>query len=140
MNPQITNGGAFIAPTLGISPQAPTSSGTAIKGSAIDRLGYGSAVLSVAAGASSGSPSSFSVAGKIQHSDTTTDGDFTDFTGGAITPITAVDTLAKVNVDLTGAKRYIRAVVTPTYVGGSSPYVFVGAQVVLAGSSNPPTT
>lgn len=140
MNPQITDGGAFVSPQIGVTPRAPTASGTAIKGDAIDRLGFGSCVFDVLTGATSGTPDSFSVAGKLQHSDTTTDGDFTDLTGATTTAITAVGTLARKNVDLTSAKRYIREVITPTYVGGSTPYVFVAGQVTLTGPSNPPTT
>lgn len=138
MHPSRNNIGAFIDPDIGVTPRAPTSSGTAIKGDAIDRSGFDSCTLVVFTGQDSGSPSSFSVAGKLQHSDTTTDGDFTDLTDGAITAITTEDTLAEVDVNLADAKQYIRAVVTPTYSGGSSPTVLLGAVVIKGGARNPP--
>jgi len=138
MHPSRNNIGAFIDPDIGVTPRAPTASGTAIKGSAIDRTGFDSCVLAVFTGAAAGTPDSFSVAGKLQHSDTTTDGDFTDLTDGAITAITAVDTLAEVDVNLADAKQYIRAVVTPTYVGGTTPSVLLGAVVIKGGARNPP--
>jgi len=138
MHPSRNDIGAFVDPDIGVSPQAPTASGTAIKGSAIDRTGFDSCVLAVFTGVDAGTPDSFSVAGKLQHSDTTTDGDFSDLTGASVTAITAENTLSEVDVNLADAKRYIRAVVTPTYVGGSTPSVHLGALVIKGGARNPP--
>jgi hypothetical protein len=138
MHPSRNDIGAFIDPDIGVTPRAPTASATAINGSAIDRTGFDSCVLAVFTGATAGTPDSFSVAGKLQHSDTTTDGDFSDFTGASITAITAAGTLAEVDVNLADAKQYVRAVVTPTYVGGSTPSVQLGALVIKGGARNPP--
>lgn len=138
MHPSRNNIGAFVDPDVGITPRAPTASGTAIKGSAIDRTGFDSCVLVVQTGQDSGTPDSFSVAGKLQHSDTTTDGDFTDLTGAAIAAITTEDALAEVDVNLADAKQYVRAVVTPTYVGGTTPSVLLSAAVIKGGARNPP--
>lgn len=132
------NIGAFIALAIGVTPRAPTASGTAIKGTALDRTGFDSCTLALQTGATSGTPDSFSVAAKLQHSDTTTDGDFTDITGAAVTPITAANAIASVDVNLAGVKKYIRAVVTPTYVGGTTPSVLLSAAIVEGGAQSLP--
>lgn len=87
------------------------------KGSHVDLRGYGSALLLINTGAIAGD-GDYSIA--IQHSDTTTDGDFVD--------VTAADLLGTLPASLEadkayrqgyiGRKRYVRAVITKT--GGTS--------------------
>jgi len=140
MTPSHNDIGAFISVRRAIPPQAAAAG--AISGDSntgIDRSGFQSCVLHVGTGATSGTPDSFSVAGKLQESDSAATG-YTDITDAAITSITTENSAAKVNVDLSGCKQYIRAVVTPAFVNGSTPKVGVEAVIVLGGSANLPTT
>ena len=80
---------------------------TAANGSSVDCDGMeGPVVLAVLTGAATGTPTSFSIAAKLQESD---DGS----TGWA--------DLGKLRGIRT--KRYLRSVLTPAFVGGSSPTV-----------------
>jgi hypothetical protein len=45
-----------------------------------------------------------------------------------------------VNVNLAGCKQYVRAVVTPAFVNGTSPKIEVAAVIVLGGAHTLPTT
>jgi hypothetical protein len=48
-----------------------------------------------------------------------------------VTQLSADNTEAQVNVDLSGAKRFIRSVVIVAFVGGTSPATPVAAEIVL---------
>jgi hypothetical protein len=115
--------------------------GTAtVKGIAVDRLGYLSAVLEYIAGINPSVPTGFTVAIKVQHSDTTTDGDFVDFitsiaTFGAADSVAAASVVKYYDLDLTGAKRYIRTVNVLTFTGGSSPSS-IWAETFFLGDKN----
>jgi hypothetical protein len=137
---QKKNSGASFKALKAIPPQdaaAGAISGNSDAGH--DRTGFGSCQLHVAVGAASGTPDSFSVAGKLQESDSESTG-YTDISGAAITSITADNGEARVNVDLSGCKKYIRAVVTPAFVNGTSPKVEVAATIVLGGPDTVPYT
>lgn len=108
-----------------------TEQGAAVKGLAIDRTGSLSGIVSVGVGAVSGTPTSFSVAGKLQHSDTTTDGDFADVTGYTLTALTAINTNTFKGFNLNGLKKYIRVVITPTFVDGTTPKIYITSSVAL---------
>lgn len=96
-----------------VASLVPAVQAATLKGSTVDLAGYGSALMVVNTGAIAGSPApSFSVA--MQHSDTTTDGDFAN--------VTAADLLGDLPDSLEassvyrqayiGKKRYVRAVIT----------------------------
>lgn len=92
---------------------------TAANGSSVDcDLIEGSVTLFVFTGATTGSPSSFSVAAKLQESD---DG------SNNWTDLATQETLSVTTASSRGAlrgirtKRYVRSVLTPAFVGGSSP-------------------
>lgn len=133
----LTDINAYIKPVVGVVPTA--SAAATINGASIDRINYQSAVLVANTGAETGSPSARSLNAKIQHS---TDGstgwnDYTDPTTGAvaaITAITAASTQAKVAVNLSAAKRYIRVVETVAFTGGTSPTLAVSGHVILGGA------
>jgi hypothetical protein len=113
-----------------------SNSGSSSNGPSIDRLGYASAVLFVDVGAVSGSPTSFTVDCKLQESD---DGStWADVTGASIGTISTANTQKELNVDLRGRKRYIRAVLTASFSGGTSPTVLASAALVLGGSDKYP--
>lgn len=130
--PHLSEVGAYIKPAHGVSPAA--SAASTRTGSAIDRLGYHSCVLSVQSGATSGSPTSFTLDAKLQDS---ADGstDWTDIADAAITALTAADSTGKVHVDLAGARRYVRVSQTIAFVGGTAPTLGNAAQVILGGPS-----
>ncbi|NIU01091.1 MAG: hypothetical protein GWN01_09250 [Nitrosopumilaceae archaeon] len=127
--------GAALKTVLGVSPQ--NNAGSAINGPAIDRTGFESCVLSAMAGSTTGSPTSFTVDAKLQESADGSTG-WADISGAAISALTAVDTEGDVDIDLSGVKKFVRAVVTPAFVGGTSPTVDVAATVVLGGAQEVP--
>jgi hypothetical protein len=111
---------------------------SAVTGSAVQRVGqgynYASGQLVVGTGAATGSPTGISVAGKLQDS---ADGstNWNDVPGAAINAIVAENGTAKANVILRGAQSYVRAVVTPTLTGGSSPAIPVVGILIMGGNS-----
>lgn len=135
-NPNASQIGAYALPKQATVPAA-ASAGTR-NSSAIDRLGYGSCVLAESVGATTGSPSSFTVDAKIQDSADGSTG-WADYSpplsaSAAITQITAASTIGIKNVDLSGAKRYIRVQEVVAFSGGSTPTVGVASVVVLGGA------
>ena len=95
-------------------------------GAAVDTLGY-DAVQAVVVGGTIGAASALDV--KLQHSNTTTAGDFEDIAGAAIVQLTATPTgVPIIDVRLGGRanrRRYVRARLTTTGTGG------VAAGVIL---------
>lgn len=131
------NIGAFIKTVVGIDPDN-ASAGT-INGAAIDRTGFESCVLHLAAGAASGAPTTQAIDAKLQESADGATG-WTDIEDAAVTQITADDTDGEVDVDLSGAKQFIRAVVEVAFTGGTTPAIPVAAAVVLGGPQEVPAT
>ncbi len=117
-----------------------TISTATVKGVAVDRLGYLSACLAYIAGINPSVPTGFTVATTVQHSDTTTDGDFVDFittipTFGTASTLAAASVAKYWDLDLTGAKQYIRSVTVITFTGGSSPSS-IWAEFFILGDKN----
>ena len=136
-SPAVNDIGSMLDPKPSISPQA-LSAGVA-NGAAVDRLGAKSAQAIFATGADSGSPTSLSVACKIQHSSTSDfSSDVEDYEQAEPTTLTSEDTLAKINFNLERAKRYVRAVATVSFDGGSTPTVLVSSAITLGGLDNYP--
>ena len=137
----VTDINAYVKIATAIAPVV-ASEGT-INSSSLDRINYDSCVLVTNTGVATGSPSSFTVDVKIQHSDTGS-GSWTDYTNpnteatAAVTQITAVSTAGTVGVNLIGAKRYIRVVHILDFTGGSSPTLAVSAHVILGGAHTLP--
>lgn len=125
----------------GIAPISSTG-GSAINGSAIDTAGYGDGVVVVQVGATTGTPTSFTVDAKVQESANGTTG-WVDITGAAIAQVTAENKTGEIAVEFAkrGASlRYIRVVLTPALTGGTSPTVGVGAVVVFSNPEVGPTS
>lgn len=121
-----------------IPPQS--NDGTKITGAAIDRLGFGAGKLMFEAAAATGTPTSVTAAISITQSDTLA-GDYTDFIDieTALDIKTAVATAYDIN--LAGAKRYLKVVVDSTYEDGTTPANVLAAKLVLGDSdSNPADT
>lgn len=132
-----TNIGGYTTVTKSYIPKAETG-GSAVNGGAVDRTGFLSCLMVVHSGAATGSPTSYTLAAKLQDS-ATSGGTYADITGAAITALTADNTVALKAVDLSGAKAFIRMVVTVTFVGGTSPTLPVAAEIVLGGKDTLPT-
>jgi len=119
--------------TKAVASLAPAVQAATLKGSAVDLQGFGSTLMVVNTGAIAGS-GDYSLT--MQHSDTTTDGDFTN--------VAAADLLGSIPGTLEenktyrqgyiGKKRYVRAVITKA--GGTS--VAAGAVFVLGGPALAP--
>jgi hypothetical protein len=96
-----------------VASLAPAVVSATTKGAHADLQGFNAATLIITTGAISGD-GVFDV--KLQHADTTTDGDFTDVAAGdllGILPaILEADTVGKQGY--VGNKRYLRAVITKT--------------------------
>ncbi|GMV19018.1 MAG: hypothetical protein AMXMBFR56_72420 [Polyangiaceae bacterium] len=129
----------------GIGPELKIQTGTVpsasaagtINGTGVDRLGFSSCVLDAGSGASTGTPTSFTLDVKLQHSDASGSG-YTDLTGAAVAQITAINTRKRKTIDLKGAKRYIRAVAVTAFVGGTTPTLAQKSDIVLGGADSVP--
>lgn len=137
-----TNIGDQLAVITSVFPQAATAS---VNGGSVNRLAHGDAqscVLHLSVGAVAGAPSAFSVQAILQHAPdnstwTTLSESIEGYTPGAeeTAAVAAADTDASVSIPLTGAQQYIRAQVTVSFTGGSSPSVEVMADIILAGEA-----
>ena len=85
------------------APATVTATGA---GSAIDLLGYDGDVVFVMQATAVGSAAAFKV--RLEHSDTTTAGDFTAITGGGFTDIGNAAYVGSVAISKDDAKRYLR--------------------------------
>ena len=134
MNVNSCDIGAFIACRTGTVPAARAAG--ARNGTAIDRGSFSSCVLSVQAGAASGAPTAIEFGAKLQHSD---DGatDWTDYEGAEV-ELTEASTIAEADVDLSGAKQFIRVVESLAFTGGTTPTLGTASQVVLGGPDHLP--
>lgn len=119
-----------IGAVLALSPAVQAAT---IKGNAIDLLGYGSAAMLINTGAIA---SAGDFTAKLQESDTTTDGDFTDAVAadlqGTLPASLAAD--SSVKQGYVGHKRYIRVVLTKN--SGTS--IAAGAVAVLGHAASRP--
>ena len=135
------NIGALAVPISGIRPQS-ASAGT-INGASIDRAAHNlplSCVLHQNVGALGGAPTTTSVITKLQ--DSADNASFADYAPAnqnsvvqACAALTATNTDNTANINLSSARRYIRAVTTVAFTGGTSPTALVAAAVVIAGEN-----
>ena len=138
---RMSNVGGLVSAQVGTLPKNDDGS-AAVEGTGIDRHAVGNAqsvVLVASCGAATGSPTAQTFDAKIQHSTASASG-YADLTGAAITQITADDQIGYVDVDLTGANRYIRVVHTVTFTGGSSPAIPVATELIFGGATAEPLT
>ena len=122
--------------------KASNASAGAINGAAIDRNDSSggmalSCELHLACGDATGSPTAQSADLKLQESADGSTG-WADITGAAVTQLTGDDEQSRVSVDLSGSKRYIRAVCTVAFTGGTTPAIPVAGVVALGGFANLP--
>lgn len=119
--------------TKTVASLVPAVQAATLKGSTVDLQGFGSALMVVNTGAIASS-GDYGLA--MQHSDTTTDGDFANVTAadllGAI-PATLEDSKTY-RQGYIGKKRYVRAVITKN--GGTS--IAAGAVFILSDAALAP--
>lgn len=132
---RMRDSGAYMKVAMPAASVDVDAAGT-INGAGIDRRGFESCTLFASTGDIAGSPTATTVDIKLQ--DSADNSTFADLTGAALTQITAADTLEQKDIDLSGAKRYIRIVRVVAFTGGISPTVDVGVGVVLAGAVDIP--
>lgn len=120
----------------GIAPKAQPAGD--VNGNVIDRLGFFDAVVHLAVGAATGTPTAQGAALKLQTGDAADGSDMADVDGVPIAALTADNTQSQLNVDLNPLKRYIRAVVTTSFTGGTSPTLPVAVTVALGAPVNVP--
>lgn len=130
-----TDIGAEVKALPSIAPIAAPNSASPIEGTAHDRTDYSSLVACAYVGAATGAPSSFSIAFKLEHSDSPS-ANYTTLAGTERT-LTAAG-LTEVDVNLRSAKRYVRAVATVTITGGSTPAVPIAVPLVMGGARELP--
>ena len=110
-----------------------------VKGVAIDRTGYLSAAVMYNAGVCPSIPTGFTVALTVEDSVDTTDGNFATFatfpTFGTAADLSAASVQKYFDVNLRGAKKYIRVKEVLTFTGGSSPSQ-VGSVSFVLGDKN----
>lgn len=101
----------------------------ASNGIVIDTFGYNSATFVIQNGAATGTPDSYTVNAKLQEGALANGSDMADVSGVTITAITADSKSAVLRVDGLGTsrKRYLRVVVTPAFVNGTSPKALISA-------------
>ena len=128
-----------------IIPQSVTGS-SAVDGVSVDTLGYDNAKLHVYADQASGSPSAGALAVTLQESaDGSTNwanaldntGTVIGFTLSGLNAAAGVNAARIEGLNL-NRKRYLRAVVTPAFTGGSSPAILGFAQIILGNNQQVP--
>lgn len=138
--------GNLILTLIGTVPAA-VAAGTR-NGTGIDRATpggnlYMGCTLSATLGATTGTPTSFTANYKLQDSaDNSSFADYVPPGGVAADAATAQNTVAstikEVDIDLSGARRYIRVVETIAFVGGTSPTIGTQSTLQLYGSDRTP--
>jgi hypothetical protein len=136
----VKNIGSLVLAIAALPPLANTA-GTR-NGAAIDRLQSGSLAMSCVlvrnTGATTGAPSTQTLDVKLQDSADGSTG-WADITGAALTQkTTATAGLDQLDVDLSGAKRYIRTVEVTAFSGGTTPATPNAVEVILGGGSRLP--
>lgn len=133
------NIGALLSIVTSVAPES--SVAATVNGTSIDRQAHslaGCCVVHQVAGALTGAPTTTSVITKLQ--DSADNSTFADYKPDGVnvatnTALTAASTENSLSVDLTLARRYIRAVTTIAFTGGSTPSVLVAADIVLSGEN-----
>ena len=82
-------------------------------------------------------PTAQTVDAKLQESDDGATG-WTDIAGAAIATLTADETAGGVDVNLSGAKAFVRVVATVGFTAGTTPAIPVAASLILGGADELP--
>jgi hypothetical protein len=150
------NIGAYINPVVVLVAQS--SVVAVVKGSGLDRFALPptrgakgqivtggipmSAVLHGIAGAVTGAPSAVGVSYQIQDSVDNVDGDYANSANpdgtNMVLSLAAVSIDGRIDVDLTGLKRWMRVVATITATGGTTPALLFSADLIFGGVNENP--
>jgi hypothetical protein len=124
---------------VSLAPQSFTGS-TAVDGSSINTSGYTDGVIHAYGAATSGSPSAATLVVTLQESTTGTGGwtNALDNTGTVIGfTLNCESALAENSARIEGLNlnrhQYLRAVITPSFTGGTSPAILGFAEIILGG-------
>ncbi len=129
--------------SVSVAPQS-ISGSTAVDGSSINTTGYTTAAIHTYADAASGSPSAATLVVTLQESsDNSTWSNALDNTGTVIGYTLTVTSAAAENVARIeglnlNRKTYLRAVITPSFTGGTSPASIAYASIVMGGAMELP--
>ena len=137
MNPKTDLGGHV---SIGASTKPANQTPATVNGTSIDREAVDnpmSAVLEVACGAATGSPSAQTVTVSLQ--DSADDVTFADF-GTQPAVLSADSTRASADFNLATAERYIRVERIVALTGGSSPAIPCAEVLILGGANVLPAT
>lgn len=121
---------------IGTVPAA-SAAGT-VNGTGVDRRGFNFAILEAQTGAATGTPTTQALDAKLQHADTLA-GSYTDYVpgaagSGAVAQITAVNSRKRKQIDLRGAKAFVRVVTTTAFTGGTTPTLANVVTLQLSGA------
>lgn len=135
-SPNMSQIGAFVDLKAGVVPAA--RSAGSVNGTGFDRTNYQSCVLGVQTGAVTGAPDAQSATAKIQHSSDDGSSDaYADYTMpngvAASLAVTGASSIGELDVDLAGAKKYIRVVLTTAFTAGTAPTLADGAFLACGG-------
>jgi hypothetical protein len=143
-----TDVGRYVKSVLALAPVQITAGesgdGQAQNGVAIDRLGYLSAVAVVPVSATLGQGNTLTISAKVQDSADGSTGwaDYGSGTGNVVltggTGGSTETALLELNVNLAGARRYIRVVVTGDLSASSTDTQRFGAVLILGGADVKP--
>jgi succinate dehydrogenase/fumarate reductase flavoprotein subunit len=144
MNPHFNNSGAAVSVKRSVPPALYAAGAT--NGASIDKLAFGnpqSVKLVAQTGAIAGAPAAQTYDAKLQDSaDNSTFADYVPPRGvaadAAITQITAANTAAEKNIDVSSSRRYLRAVGTAGFTAGTSPTIGAEAHLVIGGGDTLP--
>lgn len=126
-----------------LAPQSFTGS-SAVDGSTVDTLGGDNAVIYAYGASASGSPSAAALAVTLQESaDNSNWSNANDNTGTQIGFTlnchgAAAENAARIEGLGLNRKRYLRAVITPAFTGGSSPAILGFAQIIIGNNGQLP--
>jgi hypothetical protein len=127
-----------------IAPESFTGS-SAVDGSSVDTLGADNAAIYAYGAQGSGSPSAAALAITLQESANGSSGwaNALDNTGVVIgftlnCESAAADNVARIEGLNLNRKRYLRAVITPAFTGGTSPAILGFAQIILGNNAQLP--
>jgi hypothetical protein len=127
----VSGPGPEIKNQIGTVPAAQAAG--AVNGTGVSRVGFNYAVLEVQTGVTTGTPGSFTLDAKLQHSDVIGSG-YVDVTGAAVSTVTAASSRKRKTVDLRTLKPFVRVVTTAAFVGGTSPTICNVVTLQLAGA------
>ena len=119
------------------------AAGTAItaanNGTGLDKTGYEGGIVVAQVGSTTGTPTSFTVTFKLQHSkDNSVWVDALDANQAAISGALTAAGALKLRIDATYLFKFIRVVATPVFVGGTSPTAVISSELLLGDTSFQP--